>query len=1004
LQAFKLTILISIFNRKAFLFFLFLTIFYHLVFNTYTAKLLSSRFLPSLILGQTQLEWERFSLLYGLEIKNLSIKGSGEFAEDTVLQCEEIRIRYNLPLLLLGRIKLSDIALVRPHLYLRERKGIWNISTVFVSADKPPESQEPQEKSSPLEEISTYLPISLFAKALIIKPEVRVQSETHEIQAYLKGPSLDLYLDTHRLRTIPLNLELLEKFETLHLTLGTEKEIFYQIQTPHLESESKMVLFLNLKKEFPNKAIYSSQMEFSGQSIPFNVKKKESLLLNFSLKYNINFHEPDEKLILDTMQLEFGSNRWIDAKGFISDIHSENPKFSLNFQPSAMSLSDVNSIYSKLPGLPFHRFGGKINIEKIDLSGDFQNIFTDINLHASDLIYQNSSSSHNVSKLLFVSSAGINLKKQKTVKPEIPYITRLKIAPLEINYNGAKANLVSEIESGKVSANLSLESFQISQFVKILSGRLSGKLKINGDDFNLINLDLGLQWPGFQILTPDFRTNPSNLNGKVSGGIRFSEEFKIQEILVQNLNLNLFNSSGRQALGLTTLGSIPSLSPFYLNLSKLKISVNLRNVLSVLQYSLMETVSPLRGVLGEEISLLADLKLNLEKGTSIQGNFQPKIDKLNIKDVTINSHIIMNADGFGSINIPLLNITGFSKTLKGSFNGLLRKTQTKGPLAGFFPDAKLDLSLNAEVPTPLSSGVLYKGNSKIKLSFNKSLVSGEMSSSKTDIKILAGNCPGIECKEFLIQQLQLNLPIEHDLNLGSNQSILSGDISRFVRTYGQDQVHNFSIHRVLGPHPFLEGQVLEFVKPEGTTPGFRGRMDYVRNVFSLNQLKINTLNGFIYGKNILFNTRSGLPQDMEYTATLQVRDMDLKELLHPRSARKIAEGKIVGDLNVSGSNLNNLIPNLDLYFSIYKIGKDFGKSAINIVMSSNYIQDYIVTSYSVDRIEIELARGLVYANILFKPGILPSLLTRIEDNKITQERMPLANFLNRAQSEITTYR
>jgi hypothetical protein len=304
----------------------------------------------------------------------------------------------------------------------------------------------------------------------------------------------------------------------------------------------------------------------------------------------------------------------------------------------------------------------------------------------------------------------------------------------------------------------------------------------------------------------------------------------------------------------------------------------------------------------------------------------------------------------------------------------------------------------------LTPKVQFRGNFGTSLKFLNSKVTGNLFSENSNLSFKTGDCNESDCKKFELQNILIQLPIEHDLSLSTNESILSGDKSKFMRTYGQEMQPNFSIHRLIGNHPFLENQDMDYIKPNGNVPGLQARIEYVRNVFSLNQLKINTLNGFIYGKDILFNVKSGLPQSMEYSAVLQIREMDLKELLHPRSAKKIDDGKIVSDLNVSGHNLLDPIANLNLYFSIYKIGKDFGKSAINVVMSSNYIQDYIVSSYSVDKIEIELSRGLVYANILFRPGLLPSLFTRIEDNKITQERMPLANFLNRAQSEITTYK
>ena len=135
-----------------------------------------------------------------------------------------------------------------------------------------------------------------------------------------------------------------------------------------------------------------------------------------------------------------------------------------------------------------------------------------------------------------------------------------------------------------------------------------------------------------------------------------------------------------------------------------------------------------------------------------------------------------------------------------------------------------------------------------------------------------------------------------------------------------------------------------------------------------------------------------------------MRDIDLTELIPKDNKKVIDDGKIRGDINFSGKNLKEFIDNTEIYFSVYKIGKDFGKSAINIVSPPNLIRDYIVSSYSVDKIEAELSKGLIYVNILFKPSLLSNLLTKIENNKISMERMPLNNFINRAENEISTYK
>jgi len=141
---------------------------------------------------------------------------------------------------------------------------------------------------------------------------------------------------------------------------------------------------------------------------------------------------------------------------------------------------------------------------------------------------------------------------------------------------------------------------------------------------------------------------------------------------------------------------------------------------------------------------------------------------------------------------------------------------------------------------------------------------------------------------------------------------------------------------------------------------------------------------------------------MEFRGNVQIRDIDLKQLMAPKTRDKIDDGKIKADLNISVRDLNEPIANMDLFFYIFQIGSDFGKSALNVISQENLLIDRIADSYSVKKIDVSLSKGLVYADVYFRRSIL-SIFVNLEDSKISQQRMPLANFLKRAQSEIQTY-
>lgn len=250
--------------------------------------------------------------------------------------------------------------------------------------------------------------------------------------------------------------------------------------------------------------------------------------------------------------------------------------------------------------------------------------------------------------------------------------------------------------------------------------------------------------------------------------------------------------------------------------------------------------------------------------------------------------------------------------------------------------------------------------------------------------------------------MNAEFPFVHDLSVKTTRNLIDGNKEKFIKTYGRIPSPNFTIKQIVGTHPSISGIPFDYVKPKNGQPGLSARIDYSENFLKLEYLKVFTLDGLVNGKDILVNVGEGNPEKMEFSAVLQVKDIDLKQLLPPKRRSKIDDGKIKADLNVSGRNLADPIPNVNLFFSVFQIGGDFAKSAVNIFTPSNVFTDFIYNSYAVDKIEVELSKGLVYAVIQFKRSILNTIIN-LENSQISQQRMPLANFLKRARSEIDAY-
>ena len=136
-----LTFLKSLLRRKLVLFLLVMVVLYKLVFNSFTGEFLIKKGFNSASTGSISLDVKRFSLFYGIIINDILISSGEDFDKKAILKLDRLALTYNLPLLFIGRLKLSEISLTKPEIHLWQRNGKWNVETLF-----PPSEEKEEEK------------------------------------------------------------------------------------------------------------------------------------------------------------------------------------------------------------------------------------------------------------------------------------------------------------------------------------------------------------------------------------------------------------------------------------------------------------------------------------------------------------------------------------------------------------------------------------------------------------------------------------------------------------------------------------------------------------------------------------------------------------------------------------------------------------------------------------------------------------------------------------------
>ncbi|MCX8000137.1 MAG: hypothetical protein N3A69_14485, partial [Leptospiraceae bacterium] len=464
-------------------------------------------------------------------------------------------------------------------------KNIWNISQILKVDESSPQIQTHQES---LEEIHTFIPISLGAKIQIYNSSLEILDEDEDLHLGLKIPNIELDFETKRDNTIPLSLKILELPKKFFFQLGEkEKEYKLFIKTKNSKIETNLVTFLQILKVKQELPIYDAELIFQTRNLKIHLPHEE-ISTHAEVQYNLKFEENSDSLAIENFQILLGKESAVQLKGNIKNI-SRSPEYSIQSKKFSFNFNEIGYLFKKTNLVNFE-IGGSLDFSILEIFGTLENLKLNLSAYGNNLLHKSSNSLHAIKYLKLNSKANLNLVGQT---PIIPYIKTLKIEPLELNYNSSNIKLVGNIED-LLEARLNLENLPIENYASSLSGRINGNLKLNGKSIEDLKTELSFFWKGFQILQSDFKTNYANLSGRINGNLSFNKGFSLRKISLNSLELNLLNNFNNNALNVKGSQISILLTPLIINTKSFLVSTNLRAVLLILPLSLADTISDLR--------------------------------------------------------------------------------------------------------------------------------------------------------------------------------------------------------------------------------------------------------------------------------------------------------------------------------------------------------------------------------------------------------------------------
>ncbi|MGB4267959.1 MAG: AsmA family protein [Spirochaetota bacterium] len=310
---------------------------------------------------------KHFSLFNGFEIKNFILKGTDN--EKPVVAFDTFRLRYSFFPILIGKIKIYEIGLYNPSLYLEEQKGIWNIQRLMKPSESEKEekekSKEAEDEKEKKHEITLPVPVEILFGFVLENLNVTVHSSTY--RATLKNFSSSIKLHIPPARRIPLNILALTLFDKLNITVNPEETLSLSFISRDIAAGPPLLFTFNLLYNPEGKQLFSN-FKCGTYNTPVRFAQKHVAPLNVRIEYDIAYNPSHDAIHCKILRVVFGKSAWISFTGTIEQVNSV-PEIQFAMLDSNIRLNEIYQYTNVLLG-PKPFFNGSISIFPLIIQGN----------------------------------------------------------------------------------------------------------------------------------------------------------------------------------------------------------------------------------------------------------------------------------------------------------------------------------------------------------------------------------------------------------------------------------------------------------------------------------------------------------------------------------------------------------------------------------------------------------------------------------------------------------
>lgn len=329
--------------------------------------------------GTLKLSVREFSPYGGFVIEDFEILNGAEFDNTPFVSIKRFVVKYEFFKMLLGHIRIPEIGIYSPHIYLTEKNGVWNAERLMKPSDSVEEKEieEPEEVTEPSDKISLPIAVDLLFKFIL--DDLHVYAKGSSLRASLEGFSTSAEILVPPVDEIPLSVMAATLFEILEIKVNPAEKLNLAFYSADAEVSPPLLLMWQLVYNQGDTNIqpsFNSSLLCGTNRNPIRVQGTYLAPLSFLVSYNLFYSPVDDKLNLDHLRITFNNKNWINLGGTVDKVTSD-PYINIKMHESVIDLRALYPYYLSLTKDRDLRFSGEISLYPFTVLGSLSRLDID---------------------------------------------------------------------------------------------------------------------------------------------------------------------------------------------------------------------------------------------------------------------------------------------------------------------------------------------------------------------------------------------------------------------------------------------------------------------------------------------------------------------------------------------------------------------------------------------------------------------------------------------------